>query len=173
MADALHTTLSKFRDSILTAVARLEFELRDTQPKEDKMDIVVNTITNLTKVISSLECKMSSESSDILQIEPSQNTRNVVVSSTPALSAAVAAISPPEFEGDVEEDDVIDVDSDEEGDVVTEEDEEEEDDDSEEGIEVEEFMYKGITYQRDGNGTVYLDGDEVGTWNGKKILPLV
>jgi len=53
-------------------------------------------------------------------------------------------------------------------DTNDEEDEEEE----EEAIEVEEFIYKGQTYQRDVDNNVYLDGEQVGTWNGKKIIPV-
>jgi hypothetical protein len=41
----------------------------------------------------------------------------------------------------------------------------------EEGVEVEEFEYKGKTYQRDTENNVYLDGEQIGTWNGKKIIP--
>jgi hypothetical protein len=41
----------------------------------------------------------------------------------------------------------------------------------EEGVEVEEFEYKGKTYQRDNENNVYLDGEQIGTWNGKKIIP--
>lgn len=42
----------------------------------------------------------------------------------------------------------------------------------EDAIEVEDFVYKGTTYQRDAENNVYLDGEQVGTWNGKKILPV-
>ena len=40
----------------------------------------------------------------------------------------------------------------------------------EDAVEVEEFEYKGTTYQRDEDGVVYLEGDEVGQWNGKRII---
>jgi hypothetical protein len=40
-----------------------------------------------------------------------------------------------------------------------------------EGVEVEDFEYKGKTYQRDAENNVYLDGEQVGSWNGKKIVP--
>ena len=53
-----------------------------------------------------------------------------------------------------------------------EEEEQEEEAEEEEAIEVEEFTYKGTVYQRDSENTVYLDGEEIGTWNGKKIILL-
>jgi hypothetical protein len=37
-------------------------------------------------------------------------------------------------------------------------------------VEVEDFIYKSKTYQRDGDNNVYYDGELVGTWNGKKIV---
>jgi hypothetical protein len=50
--------------------------------------------------------------------------------------------------------------------VVPQEESEEEED----AIEVEDFVYKGTTYQRDGENNVYLDGEQIGTWNGKRIV---
>lgn len=50
--------------------------------------------------------------------------------------------------------------------------EEQEDAEEEEAIEVEEFIFKGQTYARDAENNVYLDGEQVGTWNGKKIVPM-
>jgi hypothetical protein len=47
----------------------------------------------------------------------------------------------------------------------------EEEEESEGAVEVEDFVYKGTTYQRDAENNVYLDGEQVGTWNGKKIIP--
>lgn len=46
--------------------------------------------------------------------------------------------------------------------------EESEEEDAE--IEVEDFVYKGTTYQRDGDNNIYLDGEHIGTWNGKRIV---
>jgi hypothetical protein len=54
--------------------------------------------------------------------------------------------------------------------VEEEEKQEDEEDDEEEAIEVEDFIYKGTTYQKDQEGNVYLDGEQIGTWNGKKII---
>jgi hypothetical protein len=48
--------------------------------------------------------------------------------------------------------------------------EEESSDEDEDGIVVEDFVYKGKTYQRDEEGNVYLDGEQIGTWNGKRIV---
>lgn len=42
----------------------------------------------------------------------------------------------------------------------------------EEAIEVEDFIYKGHTYQKDQENNIYLDGEHIGTWNGKRIIPL-
>jgi hypothetical protein len=47
---------------------------------------------------------------------------------------------------------------------------EESDEEKEVAIEVEDFIYKGTTYQRDGENNVYLDGEQIGTWNGKRIV---
>jgi hypothetical protein len=69
----------------------------------------------------------------------------------------------------LEEEEKKDEDDDE---VMGEVEEVEEVEEDEEAIEVEEFVYKGQTYQRDINNNVYLDGDQVGTWNGKKILSI-
>jgi hypothetical protein len=46
----------------------------------------------------------------------------------------------------------------------------ESEEDEDDAIEVEDFVYKGKTYQRDENNNVYLDGEQVGTWNGKRIV---
>jgi hypothetical protein len=53
-----------------------------------------------------------------------------------------------------------------------EEGEKEEGEEEEEAIEVEEFIYKGNTYQRDvTTNIVYMeDGTEIGTWDGKRII---
>ena len=60
----------------------------------------------------------------------------------------------------------------EEGEEEVEEEAEEEAENEvdEDAVEVEEFDYKGTTYQRDEEGVVYLEGDEVGQWNGKRII---
>jgi hypothetical protein len=50
------------------------------------------------------------------------------------------------------------------------EEEVEEEDEEEEAIEVEDFLYKGKTYQRDSENNVYEDSEQIGTWNGKKIV---
>lgn len=43
--------------------------------------------------------------------------------------------------------------------------------DEEEALECESFVYKGKTYLRDAENTVYNeDGEEIGTWNGKAVL---
>jgi hypothetical protein len=62
----------------------------------------------------------------------------------------------------------------ESGEVAIEDDEEEqeeEEEEEEEGIETEEFIFKGQTYYRDSDNNVYNeDGDQLGIWNGKKIV---
>lgn len=56
-------------------------------------------------------------------------------------------------------------------DVMNTEEEAEEEEEEEEAIEVEEFVYKGHTYQRDSEGNVYDDElNVIGKWNGKKIV---
>jgi hypothetical protein len=279
MADNIHTTLAAFRDTVLTAIARLEFQLRDSMTGRDlyerstilseihgpDMSKHEANIQELFKRIDSLERRITEQQRDpvlereFMDIRPSVNTRNILVPSvrsTPALAAAVAAASaaPPEFElnsetsseSSEEADEVAseevaseEVASEEEEAVAAEEEvaeekaavveeasveenaqeeaeeepelkpitikkvqyyidsennlysetedgyeqvglydpetktinpvEEEESED--EGVEVEDFEYKGKTYQRDAENNVYLDGEQVGTWNGKKIVP--
>ena len=149
MADSVHNALSKFRDTMLTAVALLEFELRDSMTKNgsELLSSISTSVLNIEKKLS------TNESAELMDIKPSVGSGNVVVSRTqsPAFTCALASLSPP----------MIDLDEDSE---VEEEDEEDED-----GIEVEEFEYKGTTYERDDDGNVYLDGEMVGIWTGKSI----
>lgn len=270
MADNIHTTLAAFRDTVLTAIARLEFQLRDSMTGRDlyerstilseihgpDMSKHEANIQELFKRIDSLERRIVEQQREpilereFMDIRPSVNTRNILVPSvrsTPALAAAVAAASaaPPEFELNSE----TSSESSEEADEVASEEEEavaeeasveeaaveeknaeeeveeeaqeeaeeepelrpitikkvqyyidsennlysetedgyeqvgvydpetktikpiEEDETEDQGVEVEDFEYKGKTYQRDAENNVYLDGEQVGTWNGKKIVP--
>jgi len=152
MADSVHNALSKFRDTMLTAVALLEFELRDSMTKNGS-----ELLTSISTSVLNIEKKLSTnERAELMEIKPSVGSGNIVVSRTnsPALAAAVANLSPP----------MIDLDDESELEVESE--------DEEEGIEVEDFEYRGTLYQRDADGTVYLDGEEVGFWNGKSIKAL-
>ena len=141
MSDSLHNTLSKFRDTMLSAVANLEFEIRDIiKPVEDKrIDSVISTLNTITKAVSNIENKLSMD--DILQIQPQQNSRNIVVSrtATPALSSIVASFNPPNMSIDFHD---VEVNEEkkymEEEDVEMEEEEEEEEEEVEEEVEVEE-----------------------------------
>ena len=150
MADSVHNALSKFRDSMLTAVALLEFELRDSMSKNgsELLSSISTSVLNIEKKLS------TNESAELMDIKPSVGSGNVVVSRTqsPALTSALASLSPP----------MIDLDEDSEVEEVEEEEEEE-------GIDIEEFEYKGTTYARDDDGNVYLDGEMVGIWTGKSI----
>jgi len=153
MADSLHNALSKFRDTMMTAVALLEFELRDNMSKSGG-----ELLTSISTSVLNIEKRLSTnESAELMEIKPSVGSKNIVISRTnsPALATAIASLNPP----------MIDLDDEEE----EEEEEEEEDEEEDEGIEVEDFDYKGTTYQRGSDGTVYLDGEEVGFWNGKTI----
>ena len=265
MADNIHTTLAAFRDTMLTAIARLEFQLRDSMTGRDlyerstilsdihgtDMNKHEANIQELFRRIDSLEQRIVEQQHDaipereFMDIRPSVNTRNILVPSvrsTPALAAAVAAASalPPDLDLNSEtssesseektfEESVADVAVGVEEEVVAEEEatveetEEEtveedepdlrpitikkvhyyidsqnnlysetedgyeqvgvydpetktikpvEEESEEEGVEVEDFEYKGKTYQRDADNTVYLDGEQIGTWNGKKIVPI-
>ena len=152
MADSVHNALSKFRDTMLTAVALLEFELRDTMNKNGS-----ELLTSISTSVLNIEKKLSTnERTDLMEIKPPVGSRNIVISSknSPALATAVESLSPP----------MIDLDDESELEVESE--------DEEEGIEVEDFEYRGTLYQRDADGTVYLDGEEVGFWNGKSIKAL-
>jgi len=200
MADSLHNALSKFRTTMLSAIAHLEFELRDTSPKVDRIDSVVNSLQDLTSIVRVLEKKVTD--SEMLNIQPVPNSKNIIVSKgTPALSAAIASYAPPvmeldessimhdtdknevevedEMEEEVEEEmeEEVEVEEEEveveeeEGEEVEEE-EVEEEEVEEEAIEVEDFNYKGLIYQRDLDNNVYLDGEHIGTWNGKKIIAI-
>jgi hypothetical protein len=185
---------------MLSAIAHLEFELRDTSPKVDRIDSVVNSLQDLTSIVRILEKKVTD--SEMLNIQPVPNSKNIIVSKgTPALSAAIASYAPPvmeldessimhdtdknevevedEMEEEVEEEmeEEVEVEEEEveveeeEGEEVEEE-EVEEEEVEEEAIEVEDFNYKGLIYQRDLDNNVYLDGEHIGTWNGKKIIAI-
>ena len=252
MADNIHNTLAAFRDTMLTAIARLEFQLRDSMTGRDlyerstvlseihgpDMSKYEATLQELFKRIDGLEQRVSESQMlerEFMEIRPALNTRNILVPSvrsTPALAAAVAAASalPPDLElnsetssESEEEEDVAEKAVEEEAveeEVVSEEATEEEsepelkpikikkvqyyidsennlysetedgyeqvgvydpetktikpveeEEESEGAVEVEDFVYKGTTYQRDAENNVYLDGEQVGTWNGKKIIP--
>ena len=273
MADNIHNTLAAFRDTMLTAIARLEFQLRDSMTGRDlyerstvlseihgpDMSKYEATLQELFKRIDGLEQRVSESQvleREFMEIRPALNTRNILVPSvrsTPALAAAVAAASalPPDLELNSEtsseseeeeateeevteeeaaEEEEVEKDTTEEeateeaveeGEVVSEEATEEEPepelkpikikkvqyyidsdnnlysetedgyeqvgvydpetktikpveeevDESEGAVEVEDFVYKGTTYQRDAENNVYLDGEQVGAWNGKKIIP--
>jgi len=81
-------------------------------------------------------------------------------------------------DADVEETSQLDADAEEEdadADADAEEEEAEEDADAEEGIELEEFEYKGETYYKDAENLVYkmdadgdLDDQPIGIWNEEK-----
>lgn len=275
MADSIHNALSAFRDTMLTAVARLEFTLRDTlhvkhpygmhmnhmsyndydsssEPQDVTTQVALKkleaTVQELAKRMNELTVNLPHSSptstvcdppnlpadvvQELMSINFPERTANVLVPSirsTPALAAAVAAANVPVFKLEEGEDEVEEEEEEEEGEVVEEEEEEEDEspplkkiviksvtyymdednavyletddgyeqvgiynpktdsvevieDDEEEGeveeeeeeeeeaVEVEEFTYKGKTYQRDSDNNVYLDGDYIGTWNGKKIV---
>jgi len=150
MADSVHNALSKFRDTMLTAVALLEFELRDSMTKNgsELLNSISSSVLNIEKKLN------TNERTDLMDIKPSVGSGNIVVSRTnsPALASAISGLSPP----------MIDLD-----DESVEE--EEEDEEEEDGIEVEDFEYKDNTYQRDADNNVYLDGEQVGVWTGKTI----
>ena len=276
MADSLHLALSVFRDTMLTAVARLEFAIRDSatgsvepspslnhefvELKEQlhqnlnsyeslktshttRMNTLEKEYQNLQEQVAAL-LKATEETKELLKIPaPAPSTTRNVLISTPALAAAVAAVtvqpsvmvldddSDSEVgEGQLPQEEEVVEEKDVQQDVEMEVEDEEEEDDSpdlrqvmikgkqyfmdaensvyvetdegyeeigkynsaldciegtegdseddteveeeEEGIEVEEFLYKGKTYQRDSENNVYDDGDQIGTWNGKKIIPL-
>ena len=311
MSDNLHSALAQFRDTMLTAVARLEFTLRDSNSvaipnylvnpnatwvpnaarpmrsdassevseslterieQSEQFQVLANTLDGLMRRMAALEQRESrgspslsgnpvstvlevNDMTGILEMQPPANSRNVVIKSpiaTPALAAAITAANPPdlnlstgdsatgasedeeeevveegaeeETEEEIEEEEV----EEEEAEVVEEEEEEpdlrpvtykgqqyfvdaehslytetdegyeevgkwdplshtpsffgaeeneevveeEEEAEEEEAVEVEEFEYKGKTYQRDSENNVYLDGEQIGTWNGKKIIPM-
>jgi hypothetical protein len=207
---------------------------QSAQEKTQK-EVLNCTVQSLQEQIAGL-LKATEETKELLKIPPpaASTTRNILIS-TPALTAAVAALPPAmdldddsdsenvqgqlsadvemsvEDEAEGEEDDSpelqqvmikgkqyfmdaensIYVETDEgyeeigkynptldciegteEEEEEAEEAEEEEAEEEEEAVEVEEFIYKGKTYQRDNENNVYEDGDHIGTWNGKKIVPL-
>ena len=82
MADNLHNALSKFRDTMLSAVANLEFELRDVlKPVSDnRIDSVINTLDAITRVVSNIDHKISMD--DIMHIQPRQDSKNIIISRT-------------------------------------------------------------------------------------------
>ena len=95
-----------------------------------------------------------------------KNTRTVTIAApAPAPAPAHAAFDPLEEEIEVEE---------EEEPIIEEEEEVEEQE-----LALEEFEYRGTTYWKDDDNNVYgadedgeVNTDPIGTWNGKRILPL-
>jgi hypothetical protein len=285
MADHLHTAIAGFRDTMLTALARLEFQLRDVPVGSSRYNASLHTddyedsqatfeIAKLTNLVGQLSMRIASlednlekkcvdvhqvtqEKSDtmvseLLTMNPVPNTRNILIASvrsTPALAAAVAAASVPDLDlgftagdsdsesgsgsdsestidvvdekeevsnvedtmADDEEEEVVESEKESSGPnlkpiqikgkqyyideeqnvyaetedgyeeigiydaktksiVVPQEESDEEEEEEEDAIEVEDFVYKGTTYQRDGENNVYLDGEHIGTWNGKRIV---
>ena len=220
MADSLHNNLAQFRDTMLSAIARLEFEVRDGRSSvnvpfgneymnpngtlQTQVNNLQNTLTFLMTRLDSLERNNNTNTpsytdvNEILEMKAPQNSRDIIVHSphcTPALSAAVASANPPEMilESDEEEEEeelkpikikgvLYYLDGDNTAYTETEDGYEEVgkydpvknvvevDDEEEEGVEVEDFLYKGNIYQRDSDNNVYLDGEQVGTWNGKRII---
>jgi len=259
MSDPIHMSLSTFRDSILSSIAQLEFQLRDVvgsrsnQPVQSPI-VVDETIrtelqqitTRITTMEQTIQVLLERNNTidamdlirqELLSIQPSINTKNILISSsrnTPALNAAIAAANPPTFNlSDTEDDDdmssihgeeeveLVDVPEEIQSEGVVEDDplkqvviqgtsyymdtdnnlyleiedgyeqigtydpthdtiellvedseieEEEEVEEEEAEVEVEEFDYKGKTYQRDADKNVYLDGEQIGTWNGTRIV---
>ena len=220
MADSLHNNLAQFRDTMLSAIARLEFEVRDGRSSvnvpfgneymnpngtlQTQVNNLQNTLTFLMTRLDSLERNNNTNTpsytdvNEILEMKAPENSRDIIVHSphcTPALSAAVASANPPEMilESDEEEEEeelkpikikgvLYYLDGDNTAYTETEDGYEEVgkydpvknvvevDDEEEEGVEVEDFLYKGNIYQRDSDNNVYLDGEQVGTWNGKRII---
>ena len=167
MADLIHNSLSKFRDTILTAVALLEFELRDSMTKgsSDLLTTISTSVLNIEKKLN------TNESVEIMDIKPPINSNNIIISrnTSPSLVSALTSNNIPfiDLNNDLEEEE--EQEDEEEEEEEEEKEEEEEEEEEEEGVEVEDFDYKGTTYQRDNDGTVYLDGEEIGYWNGKAI----
>lgn len=61
----------------------------------------------------------------------------------------------------------------EEAEESEEAEEAEESEEAEEALECEPFEYRGKTYYRDEENNVYTeDGDQIGMWNGKRIIPV-
>jgi hypothetical protein len=157
MADSVHNALSKFRDTMLTAVALLEFELRDSMTKNGS-DLLVSISTSVLNIEKKLS---TNESVELMEIKPSVGSGNIVVSRTQSPNLSGRSFMDPPM-----------IDLNESSEVEEEEEEVEEEDvedSSEEGIDVEEFEYKGTVYQRDSDNNVYLDGELVGLWTGKII----
>lgn len=112
MADSTHYSLTSFRDSLLTALARLEFELRDGRPSvpsvpsvpqvsSDRLDSIETSLASLQKTVQML-CEQTAETKALMSIPPPSQSKNVLVS-TPALSAAVAGLMPSGFDLEPEE----------------------------------------------------------------------
>jgi len=258
MSDPIHMSLSTFRDSILSSIAHLEFQLRDilgsrsNQPVQSPIVVDESIQTELQKITTRmtsmeqtiqvlLERNKTIDTMDLirqelLSIQPSINTKNILISSvrnTPALNAAIAAANPPELnlsDSEEEDDDLSSIHGEEEAELVDVPEEiqsegvveeeplkqvvmqgtsyymdtennlyleiedgyeqigtydpthdtiellvedseiEIEEEEEEDEVEVEEFDYKGKTYQRDTDMNVYLDGEQIGTWNGTRIV---
>lgn len=193
MADHIHNILSEFRDTMLSAVARLEFQIRDTvgvktgaRSEQQGMDFE-NTVRALMRRIDALENQQREESrqqtkevatDEILTMSANANTRNVIVSnvkSTPALSAAIAAANPPALELSTiqtVEGNWLKEPEPEEAEPEEEEEEEAEEEEEEGSVQDEQLkkvVIQGVSYYMDGDLNVYHETEEgyeqVGVYN--------
>ena len=122
MADMLHQSLATFRDTMLTAIAKLEFQLRDTytrptpyssynrwaeEEREEQSSssesflpttTMESTLKSLLTRIDILEQSVASRSlasmrEEFLTMEPLKHTKNVLVPSIRSTPALAAAVA--------------------------------------------------------------------------------
>ena len=185
MSDSIHRILSEFRDAILTSVARLEFQFRDTVPTPTTEPNVLDNLKPLTERITALEATLGkvlehqvtlveqeAVKTELLSFEQTTQSRNILLSSvhnalvssvhnTPALAAAVAAANPPAFALSEDEDSISSIEQeecDEEG-VIEDE-------------PLRQIVLDGIVYYIDEENLLYHeteDGyEQIGTYDPTK-----
>jgi hypothetical protein len=176
MADYIHQSLAAFRETMLTGIARLEFQIRDfaatsssSDSSEDKSSIgpvLEETLLHLARRLDSIEASLQhrlpavvvkEENSDetldeIIKMEQPSTTRNILVQSvrsTPALAAAVAAASafPPAL-------DLLD------SETIASKLETDDGGDESSGPDFQQIVIKGKPYYMDSEMCVYKETDE-------------
>jgi len=173
-----------------TFADQIEHELMTIESQQNTRNILVSSVRS-TPALSAAVAAANPPSFDLIDNEEEEETievkdeedavdeedEEVEVVEVEDEEVEVVEVEDEEVEVvEVEDEEVEVVEVEDEEDAVDEDavDEDAVDEDAveEEAVEVEEFMYKGQTYQRDAENNVYLEGTPVGTWNGKKIIPL-
>lgn len=189
MADYIHQALSAFRDTILTAVARLEFQLRDVKgvsvSSEDMTDVKSclqtheKMLAHLAQQISSLSItpsapvvtQVANEVTELLKIQASESKNVLVIAKEEAQdSDSESEVEDSESEPESEQSEEESVSIEEPGDDCGATKSEAEEEEDAEQPSLTEFEVDGETLYRDEENAVYRkSGDEeyeqIGEWD--------